>query len=130
MSNMTNSGSGILELMDRLEKLEKRYLGKLEVINFELPANKNRKIMERWAPFTQMLFMQGTTGSATGTYVLSGYGSGTALRYHVGNIITSEYVTIEISGEEYEQEFIINNQSQANLECTLMIIQGDIPTIN
>lgn len=41
MSNMTNPGSGILELLDRVEKLEKRDLGKLELINFELPANKN-----------------------------------------------------------------------------------------
>ena len=127
MLNMQNPGTGILELMQRIEKLEKRTF--VELINFSISINEEIKISERWEPFTQLLFMQGTTGDAYGIHALSGYGSGTSVRYHIGDILKSENVTIKINDTECAQEFIVRNQSISTLSCTLMIIQGNIPTI-
>ena len=78
-----------------------------------------------------MLFAQGGLGSAYATYVLSGYGIGGNKRYHAIEITgNAEFLSITISGNDYDYDFVVKNNIDTNAVLCLVLIQGDAPTIS
>lgn len=98
----------------------------LKLIQFTLPANGSKTISEKISNFSQLLFIQGTAGTAYGIYVLSGYGPGGTERYHVGQVAAGAGISVSINNAS----FVISDISGVGAICSLMLILGDVPTIS
>lgn len=116
---------GTSTLISALNTLNSNIASGLKTIEFALNAGSSVTLLESNSEFSQILFIQGSSGGAYGAFILSGYGPGGTTRYHIANLMGSGSISAEISGKS----FIVTNSTESNTVCTLIIIQGNDPDI-
>lgn len=122
ISNLTTSNKTVI---GALNELNSNIASGLKTIEFALNAGSSVTLLESNSEFSQILFIQGSSGGAYGAFILSGYGPGGTTRYHIANLMGSGSISAEISGNS----FIVTNSTESNTVCTLIIIQGNDPDI-
>lgn len=115
-------------LANSIEEMNKELqrLSGIDTVDFGLSPYQSAKVNEEKSAFFQILFMQGGMASASGCYILSGYGVGEN-RYFARDLSKDGAAnTVTIEG----QSFLVQNSSNSYLNCRIVTFMGEIPQIS
>lgn len=76
-------------------------------------------------PFYGFIFSQGTLDGAFSSFVISGYGSGTSVRYHFQTLQTGNDITLSINNKSY----VVTNNTAQDAFVSIVLFSGKIVSV-
>lgn len=126
MSNIASPGTGSLNMLQRIEVLE-RHKENLDKKWLDVTAGSGKtKIGLTFAGvFSALVTINGRNGDAYATYLVQGYGYSN-LRMHAIALFNGNASSFEV--DPNEQKIIFTFPNTGGWNCSVLMLQGDAPT--
>jgi hypothetical protein len=125
MPNMTNPGTGSLNMLGRIEVLE-RHKENLDEKWLDVIAEPGKtKIGLTFSGlFSALVTINGRNADAYATYLVQGYGA-SSLRLHAIALFNGNSTSFEV--DPNEEKITFNFPNTGGWNCSVLMIQGDAP---